>query len=61
MIPQALKTSMKSGVESDWNTVDSEISEKLNEISSLGGKIVILSSTIIKPDYRKKSNCRFFK
>ena len=44
-----LKNPMKSGVESDWNTVDSEISEKLNEISSLGGKIVILSSTIISP------------
>ena len=55
-----LKNPMKSGEESDWNTVDSEISEKLNEISSSGGKIVLLSSTIISPVYRK-SNCRFFK
>ena len=29
-----LKNPMKSGEKSDWDTVDSEISEKLNEISS---------------------------
>ena len=44
-----LKNPIKSGEKSDWDTVDSEISEKLKEISSSDGKIVLLSSTIISP------------
>ena len=48
-----LKNPMKNGEESDWNTVDSEILEKLNDISSNGGKIALLSSTIISPSTEK--------
>jgi len=44
-----LKNPMKGEVDTDWNTVDAEIISKLNEIKNSGGKIAILSSTIISP------------
>lgn len=48
-----LRNPMKSGVESDWATVDADITSKLNEISTNGGNIAILSSTIISPTTEK--------
>ena len=44
-----LKNPMKGGVDTDWSTADAEIIAKLNEIKNNGGKIAILSSTIISP------------
>ena len=44
---------MKAGIETDWNTADTEIISKLNEIKNSGGKIAILSSTIISPSTKK--------
>ncbi|PCJ86790.1 MAG: molybdopterin oxidoreductase [Flavobacteriales bacterium] len=44
-----LKGPMAGGVASDWDTVDKEITAKLNEISGRGGNIRILSNTIISP------------
>ena len=44
-----LKNPMKDGVDTDWSTADAEIIAKLNEIKNNGGKIAILSSTIISP------------
>jgi len=51
-----LKSPMKDGVDIDWNSADAEIIKKLNEIKNTGGKIAILSSTIISPS-TKKINC----
>ena len=48
-----LKNPMKDGVDIDWNTADAEIIKKLNEIKIAGGKIAILSSTIISPSTKK--------
>ncbi|MGY8989441.1 MAG: 4Fe-4S dicluster domain-containing protein, partial [Flavobacteriales bacterium] len=42
-----LRNPMKSGTESDWETVDTNITSKLNEISDKSGEIVLLTSTII--------------
>ena len=44
-----LKNPMKGRVDTDWSTADAEIIAKLNEIKNNGGKIAILSSTIISP------------
>ena len=44
-----LREPMMNGSEATWNTIDKEISNKLSEISSKGGKIRILSSTVISP------------
>jgi len=44
-----LKGPMAKGSEVSWNDVDSSIGSKLGEISKAGGKIRILSSTIISP------------
>ena len=48
-----LKNPMKKGVAIDWKTADAEIIAKLNEIKNSGGKIAILSSTIISPSTKK--------
>jgi len=48
-----LKSPMKDGVDIDWNSADAEIIKKLNEIKNTGGKIAILSSTIISPSTKK--------
>lgn len=40
---------MKDGQASDWTTVDGDISAALNSIRSGGGKVAILSSTMISP------------
>ena len=48
-----LKNPMKGGVDTDWSTADAEIIAKLNEIKNTGGKIAILSSTIISPSTKK--------
>jgi molybdopterin-containing oxidoreductase family iron-sulfur binding subunit len=39
----------KSGKESDWSTVDTEIIAKLNAIKASNGKVAIVSSTVISP------------
>ena len=48
-----LKNPMKAGVDTDWSTADAEIIAKLNEIKDKGGKIAILSSTIISPSTKE--------
>ena len=48
-----LKNPMKGGVDTDWNTADAEIIAKLNEIKNNGGKIAILSSTILSPSTKQ--------
>ena len=48
-----LKNPIKGGVDTDWNVVDAEIIKKLNEIKNTGGKIAILSSTVISPSTEK--------
>ena len=44
-----IKNPLKNKQESTWEEVDADIIEKLDEISKNGGKIVILSSSIISP------------
>ena len=48
-----LKNPIKGGMDTDWNTADAEIIAKLNEIKISGGKIAILSSTIISPSTKQ--------
>jgi molybdopterin-containing oxidoreductase family iron-sulfur binding subunit len=42
---------LKNGTRADWETVDGEIKNKLQEIVNKEGKIAILSSTIISPSF----------
>ncbi len=44
-----LKNPTVGGKDSDWATVDAEISSRLQAISDKGGKIAIVSNTIISP------------
>jgi molybdopterin-containing oxidoreductase family iron-sulfur binding subunit len=44
---------VKNGEPSDWQTIDQEIINKLKSISTSGGKIAILSNTIISPSTRR--------
>jgi molybdopterin-containing oxidoreductase family iron-sulfur binding subunit len=44
---------VKNGEAADWQTIDQEIISKLKSISTSGGKIAILSSTIISPSTRR--------
>ena len=44
-----LKDPLKDGQSADWQSIDSEIKSKLKSISSSGGKIALLSGTIISP------------
>ena len=44
---------MKGGETSDWSTVDTDISNKLEEIGAAAGNIVILTETIISPSTKK--------
>jgi Fe-S-cluster-containing dehydrogenase component/anaerobic selenocysteine-containing dehydrogenase len=48
-----LKEPLKDQQPASWASIDSEIKEKLRSISNSGGKIVLLSSTIISPSTRK--------
>ena len=48
-----LKNPLKKGEETDWETVDKEITAKLNEIAAKNGKIVILTSSVISPSTKK--------
>jgi Fe-S-cluster-containing dehydrogenase component len=48
-----LKDPLKDGNAFDWQGIDSEIKSKLGSISNSGGKIAILSPTIISPSTRK--------
>jgi len=43
------KTPMKGGAPTTWEKSDAEINQKLTDIAAKGGKIVILSNTIISP------------
>ena len=56
-----VKTPLKNKQESTWEEVDGDIVGKLDEIAKKGGKIVILSSSVISPstqsifaDFKKK-------
>ncbi|MCC7233244.1 MAG: TAT-variant-translocated molybdopterin oxidoreductase [Bacteroidia bacterium] len=44
-----IKNPMYKGNETNWETVDKDIIAKLSEISSNGGKIRILSATVLSP------------
>ncbi|HJN64299.1 MAG TPA: TAT-variant-translocated molybdopterin oxidoreductase, partial [Flavobacteriales bacterium] len=44
-----LKNPMKSSSDTDWDTVDSEITTELEKISANGGNIAILTSTVLSP------------
>ncbi|HJM16488.1 MAG TPA: TAT-variant-translocated molybdopterin oxidoreductase, partial [Flavobacteriales bacterium] len=48
-----LKNPMKSGAESDWETVDTDIINQLNDIKNTGGNIALLTSTIISPSTKQ--------
>ena len=48
-----LRNPMKDGKDSDWKTVDTDITSKLNEIKNNGGNIALLTSTIISPTTEK--------
>jgi len=48
-----LRNPMKAGVDSDWETVDSDITSQLNEIATKGGNIALLTSTIISPSTKQ--------
>jgi len=44
---------LKNGEQADWATVDSEITDKLSQITAKEGKIRILSSSVISPSTKK--------
>ena len=44
---------LKNGTESTWETVDSEITEKLNALKENNRKVVLLTSTIISPSAKQ--------
>jgi len=48
-----LKNPLINNVESDWNTVDTQIISQLNEIKNKKGNIAILTSTIISPTTKR--------
>jgi molybdopterin-containing oxidoreductase family iron-sulfur binding subunit len=48
-----LQEPLKDKQITDWQLIDQEISDKLKAISGNGGKIVILSPTVISPSTRK--------
>lgn len=47
-----LRSPMKGGKDSDWNTIDTEVKGKLAAIAAAGGSIRILTSTIISPSMK---------
>jgi molybdopterin-containing oxidoreductase family iron-sulfur binding subunit len=49
----SLKHPLKGGQQSDWTTVDNEITGTLSGINASGGKIVILSASVISPSMLK--------
>ena len=53
MILARLKNPMKSVIESDWNTVDADITAELEKISTDGGNIAFLTSTILSPSTKQ--------
>jgi len=44
-----LRKPYKGGKESDWETIDNEVSTRLSKLSEAGKKVVLLTSTIISP------------
>jgi molybdopterin-containing oxidoreductase family iron-sulfur binding subunit len=48
-----LKEPLKDKQDTNWQTIDQEVMDKLKAISGSKGKIVLLSSTIISPSTRK--------
>ncbi len=44
---------MKDNAETDWETLDREITAKLNNISSQGGQIRIVSNSVLSPTTKK--------
>ena len=51
-----LRYPLKSKQKSTWETVDSEIIDKLKDISNNNGKIVILTSSVISPSTKNVFN-----
>ena len=48
------------GKEATWEKADAEINEKLKDIQAKGGKIVLLTSTVISPS-AENIICEFLK
>jgi len=48
-----LQKPLKDGQPATWESIDAEVTGKLKDISDAGGKIVILSPTIISPSTKK--------
>jgi len=48
-----IKHPLKKGSPADWNTVDNDIKTQLEKIASEGGKIIILSASVISPSTLK--------
>jgi molybdopterin-containing oxidoreductase family iron-sulfur binding subunit len=48
-----LKEPLKDGQAASWQGIDQEIKDKLRSISNSGGKIVLLSTSIISPSTKK--------
>ena len=51
-----LKSPKYNGIDSDWNTVDSEISMQLKSIKNSGGKIAILTPTVLSASTKSLIN-----
>jgi MoCo/4Fe-4S cofactor protein with predicted Tat translocation signal len=48
-----LKHPLKGGQQTDWATIDNEITSALNGMNASGGKIVILTASVISPSMLK--------
>jgi MoCo/4Fe-4S cofactor protein with predicted Tat translocation signal len=48
-----LRHPLANGAEASWSNIDKEVTSKLAEIAAAGGKIRILSSTVISPSTKK--------
>ena len=51
-----LKNPKYNGIDSDWNTIDSEISKQLKLIKNNGGKIAILTPTVLSASTKSLIN-----
>ncbi len=50
---ERLKGPLKSGESASWETLDSEVTQKLNAVASQGGQIRIVSNTVLSPTTKK--------
>ena len=48
-----LKNPLKNGEKTDWQTLDKEVSKKLNDYKDMGKEVLFMTSTIISPTTKK--------